>query len=215
LTLGLIRFVSILPLLCALAPTGAGAAQIRYAWSGFVEPGSAPGNPWALPGDGSAVTQDDGLAYSIEVFVDEAAPDNDGTMNPGFAAFTPVSVSLILGGSPVALGAAELILNDNNPGFDFDAIQIDVSATVLGTTLQFQAEARLPLDSFTLADPAGPDLPQLFATSNPIQFGGFGGAVLTYPANAPVSATLIPTIPEPASAGLLALGLCALAWRRR
>ena len=74
--------------------------------------------------------------------------------------------------------------------------------------------ARLPADTFEQG-PGFTDAPPLFAAVNPIQFGGFGGDVTTFPANAPVSATLIPAIPEPASAGLLALGLCALAWRRR
>jgi hypothetical protein len=205
----------ILAVLCALAPIGAGAAQIRYAWTGFAEPGSAPGNPWGLPGDGSAVTQNDGTPFSLELFVDEAAPDLDGSLNPDFARFATASASLILGGTPVSLGTVEVILSDDDFSGLFDEISVAAQATVNGTTLNFQAAARLPATSFSLSTVPAPDLPQLFATSNPIQFGGFGGAVLTYPANAPVSATLIPTIPEPASAGLLALGLCALAWRRR
>jgi hypothetical protein len=212
--LGRVGTILTLLLLLALAPGGARASPIQYAWTGFIEPGSsAPSNPWGLAGDGSAVTQDDGTPLSIEIVVDENAPDGD-TDEPGVALFQPSSARILIGGSEAEILNLTLGFFDDDATFVFDLIQAQGQLRLNGTTLSFGAAARLPIGTFDQG-PGFVDLPPLFAAVNPIQFGGFGGDVTTYPANAPVSAVLIPAIPEPASAGLLALGLFALAWRRR
>jgi len=208
---GFVRLV-IAVWICALVPIAAGAASIRYAWTGFAEPGDAPGNPWGLSGDGSAVTQDDGTPFSVEVLVDEAAIDQDGSLNPAFAEFIPISATLIIGGTEASLGSVEIRFLDDDPVFAFDDMGIQAQATLLSTTLPFNAAVRLPIDTFALADPAAPDLPPLFAETAPIQFGAFAGDVLTYPADAPVTAELVP---EPSTAALLGVGACVLAAARR
>jgi PEP-CTERM motif len=198
-------------LVCALTPSGASAALIRYSWSGFVEPGDA-GNPWGLSGDGSAVTQDDGTPFTLEGFVDQAALDQDGTQNPDFAEFLPSSATLIIGGSAATLTFAEFSFSDDAFQGLFDSIGFQAMAELFSTTLQFNAAVRVPASTFDLASPAALDLPPTFAETAPVQFGGFGGDTLTYPENAPVSGVVVP---EPSGLALLAAGLCALAGRRR
>jgi hypothetical protein len=209
---GFTRRCLIALMLAAPAPLSAGADQILYAWTGFAEPGTAPGNPWGLSGDGSAVTQNDGTPFTLEAIVDDASPDLDGSLNPGFARFPVFSATLTIGGSEADLGSMELRFQDDDPVFAFDDVSFRGPVTRLATTLFFSASVRLPIGTFVLADPPAPDIAPSFEETEPIQFGANGGPVITYPAHAPVTAEVIP---EPSSEALLVAGVGALVALRR
>ena len=59
---------------------------ILYHYDGFIEPAPGAENPWGLSGDGSAQTQDDGSAFTLEMLIDAAAADQDDG-NPDAAGF--------------------------------------------------------------------------------------------------------------------------------
>jgi hypothetical protein len=177
----------------SLAALPAGADLIRYSWSGRVEPAMGAENPWDLTGDGSAVTSSDGTRFRIEAFVDEAALDLDGTLNPDFAEFAAEEATLVIGSSKATLGFAETTFSDDAFQGLFDSVGFSTQAERLGTTLFFTAGARLPATSFELAAPGAPDEPPLFAESPPIQFGGSASPdLVTMPENAPVTAVVVP-----------------------
>jgi hypothetical protein len=177
----------------------AGADSIRYSWTGFVEP-KAGENPWDLAGDGSAVTNGDGTPFLIEAFLDVDSLDEDGTQNPDYAEFAPVRAALIIGGDAAVLDSPSMNFSDD--AFDglFDSVGFAVNAERLGTTLYFAADVRLPATSFDLASPAAADPPPTFPEHAPIQLGGFGLTnLVTMPADAPVTATVVPWITFPAA----------------
>jgi hypothetical protein len=183
--------VASFPLLL-VAALAANAASIRYSWTGRVEPAVGAENPWGLTGDGSAVTDTDGVPFLVEAFVDEAAVDEDGTLNPDYAEFA-TEATLLIDGRKAGLDSP--VLSFSNDAFEglFDSVGFAADAEVLGATLYFAADVRLPATSFDLASPPAPDPPPLFAESPPIQFGGFGlPDLLTMPANEPVTAVLVP-----------------------
>jgi hypothetical protein len=195
--------------ICLLAPLGASAAQIRYAWTGFAEPGF--GNPWLLSGDGSASTQGDGTPFSIEVRVDESEPDFD-TDEPSVARFLPSSAKIVIGGIEAAIVDLDIDFFDREAQV-YDTIQVESDNTLRSATLYFRLEVDLPRDTFSLSQgPGFVDTPPLFGATSPSQLRDSLSDVLTYPANAPVTATLVP---EPSTAVLLGAGLCVLSARRR
>ena len=191
--------VASVPLLLVAALT-ANAASIRYSWSGRVEPAVGAENPWELTGDGSALTNSDGTPFFVEAFVDEAAPDEDGSLNPDFAEFAVSEATLLVGDRKAVLDAPAMTFSDDAFTGLFDAAGFDANAELLDTTLFFSADVRLPATSFDLASPPAPDPPPLFAESPPIQFGGSGSPnLLTMPANEPVTAVLVPFTAFPAA----------------
>jgi hypothetical protein len=184
-------------LLLGAAP--AGADSIRYSWTGFVEPTGGE-NPWDLAGDGSAVTNGDGTPFLIEAFLDVDSLDEDGNQNPDYAEFSTVRAALVIGGDAALLDSPRLNFSDDAFEGLFDSIGFEVDAERLGTTLYFSAGARLPATSFDLASPAAADLPPTFPEHAPIQLGGSGmPGLVTMPANALVTATLVPWITFPAA----------------
>lgn len=175
-----------------LLAAAADAASIRYSWSGRVEPLGGE-NPWGLSGDGSAVTNTDGTPFLLEAFVDEAAVDEDGTLNPDYAEFAAAQATLLIGDDRAVLLAPRMNFSDDAFEGLFDSVGFTANAELFATTLYFAADVRLPATSFDLAAPAAPDLPPTFAASAPIQFGGSGlPSLVTMPADAPVRAERVP-----------------------
>jgi len=163
---------------------------VVYSWSGFVEPVGGT-NPWRLSGDGSALTASDGTPYTMHVFLDQTAHDLD-TLNPRRALFIPTAVALTIGGNRATFvrgcGSLGGALSFNDDMFElFDHIGFIADVSLFGTTLLFLSDIRIPISSFTISV-SGIDPPPVFATTFPVQFGGANSnAVLTLPANAPVS----------------------------
>jgi hypothetical protein len=170
-------------------------AEIIYSWSGFVEPFGEV-NPWGLSGDGSAVTGTDGTPYTIRISLDETTVDVD-TANLRTASFLPRWVDLKIGDNTATFvrgtGNAGSAISFNDNDFDqFDSIRFGAEVSLLGTTLNFPADIRIPIDSFSLSD-FGSDPSPTFETTLPIALGGaMSGNIVTIPANAPVSATVVP-----------------------
>jgi hypothetical protein len=185
-------------ILGCLEAGSASADLVNYSWSGRVEPIGE--NPWLLSGDGSALTPDDGTPFTVEALVPSDAVDEDGALNPDFAEFVPVLLTLEIGGEVATVTSPELRLSDD--AFDlFDSITLQVQAELFGTTLSFSANVRLPLATFELASPAAPDPPPSFADTLPIQFGGAAtSSLVTIPQNETVTGTLeiCGESPEPA-----------------
>lgn len=186
-----------------VAALAANAASVRYAWSGRVEPLPGEANPWGLTGDGSAVTSSDGTPFQLEAFVDEAALDEDGTLNPDFAAFAAVEATLVIGDRRALLAMPVVTFGDDAFEGSFDSVGFDAEAELFATTLSFAADVRLPATSFDLASPGAPDPPPLFPETAPTQFGGTVRSILlTMPANAPVRADPVPWAAFPAASAV-------------
>lgn len=182
-----------------LGAAGARADVVRYAWTGFVEATAASGNPWALQGDGLAVTSTDGTPFSVVAFVETDAGDLDGSLNPNLARFPASGATLTIGGHVAKLGAVQLEFSNDNFSGLFDSVRFATVAELFGAPLSFSADVRLAPSSFSLANPAAPDAPPRFTDRLPIQFGGsVSTALVTFPANAAVSARL-ETCPGPRS----------------
>ncbi len=180
-----------IPLLLVVA-VAANAASIRYSWSGRVEPAVGADNPWGLSGDGSSGTPTDGTPFLLEIFVDEAAIDDNGTQTPDVAEFS-AQASLIIGDSFALADSPVLYFEDDAFEGLFDSIFFDADAELSGTTLYFPANVRLPAETFDLASPAAPDPPPTFAETAPIQFGAAGTPdIVTFPEDAPVTAVIVP-----------------------
>ena len=193
------RLLTAVLLLLGFAATTAQADLVRYAWSGFVEAAPGSGNPWALQGDGLATTPTDGTPFTLVGFVESTGVDLDGSLNPDFARFAPVSATLTIGGHATTLSAPQFSFSNNNFGGAFDAAHFQAVAELFGTSLFFGADVRLAASSFSLASPAAPDAPPRFPDSLPIQFGGSASsALITFPRNATVTAQL-ETCPGPKS----------------
>ena len=181
------RTATIVMLFLALGDA-AGAASIRYEWEGGMEPVAGSDNPWGLAGDGSALTQNDGTPFTVEVIVDAAAPDTD-CCNPNYAIFTG-AVMLTIGGNAasVTLGNPPFSLQDDAFEGSFDALSLNANVTLFGVTRPVSFNVRVPANTFALSDEPAPDAPPAFESTLPSQFGGAGGSdLVTYPANAPVS----------------------------
>lgn len=182
--------IALLIPLC-LAATSARADLIRYAWSGYVEATAASGNPWGLQGDGLAVTNTDGSPFTLVAHVDPDAVDLDGSLNPNFARFAPVSATLKVGGHVAVLSNPQVQFSNDSFSGLFDAVRFQTGATLFDTPLSFPADVRLAPATFALATPATSDPPPTFPDTVPIQFGGtVNSALITYAANATVSGEL-------------------------
>jgi hypothetical protein len=204
-----ISSIGVITLVAVLAGS-AQAAVIRYAWTGRMEM-LGDENPWGLSGDGSAQTRDDGTPFAIEVFLDEAAVDEDEGQVGG-AEFQADGATLSIGGAEATMTSVEILFSDDVFG-TIDTIDVVAEAELDSTSLFISFGLRLPLSTFSFASTAGQEPPPLFADTVPIEIGGaLDGELFTYPDEAPVTATL----PEPggALAPLGALLLLARGWRR-
>lgn len=193
------------------------AATITYSWTGSLEDSGS--NPWSLTGDGNALTQSDGAPFILQVHVDELAVDQDGTLNPNVAKFSPSSVLLTIGGLSTSVSNSELTLINDQFSGAFDGLAFDADVTLSGITQRLLISVRVSASTFVLANPAAPDLPPVFAATLPVQFGSSGTSAndtFSYPANGPVSGVLqTAAVPEPSSWMLLGIGATVLLARRR
>lgn len=187
-TRALQRAVALAALASGLVAAPAGADFVFYSWSGRVEPANGASNPWAILGDGSALTAD-GTPYKARALVATDAEDLDGTLNPDFARFAPILL-LQIGNEIAGTSNAQLQISDDLFPTQ-DAISLSTTVELIGIPLSMVTGIRLPNESFALSDEPAPDPPPTFFDSLPLQLGGASTQdLLTIPDNATVTGRL-------------------------
>jgi hypothetical protein len=167
------RIVIALLSLLASAPTF--AANLYEYW-GFMQPAPGADNPWGLSNDGTL--------FWLRVLVDSTAVDQD-CCNPGYAEFDPLDAILYVGEQRALVSYVSF---SNTPASFYDGTSYDTFAfwadvELSGVRMPVSFSVRIPATTFTLdATPGAPDLPPLFDTVFPVQFGAAGNDfVLTSP----------------------------------
>lgn len=149
---------------------------VIYTMEGYIEPENPAVNPWGLSGDGVSATHTDGAPYSLTIVVAANAVDRD-TINPGFASFMPLSVTLTINGQTALIvghdngNSGGLNLQDNAAGGAFDNVQFDGDVTFLGNSQRIVFDQRVPTSSFALLAVPGTDVPITFSPTTAIQSG--------------------------------------------
>jgi len=160
-------------LLSLLASTSAFADNVYEYW-GLMKPSDGAENPWGLAPEGTL--------FWLRVLVDPAAVDqNSGDGDT--AVFDSTGAILFIGdrkATVTGLDNAPVHFQDNAT---FDDFSFSGNVELDGVTQFALFDVRIPTTTFDLDPvPGGVDLPPLFETAFPVQFGAAdSGFVVTFP----------------------------------